>query len=260
MTTKMNNDDIAISVVIIARNEETNLEECLKSCTFAKEIILVDDNSTDKTVEIAISFGAKVFTRSLNSNWGAQQTFAIKQATCPWIFLIDADERCSEDLQKEILETVKLGKKRTYLIHRENRFRYYKATHGVLRPDWVQRLMPNEDVTVEGYVHPKIISNYPEQRLKSALLHYTYSDWDQYYRKLNQYCYLAANKYFKNGKRKSFLFSVVINPLWAFVKVYFINLGFLDGKMGFILSANHYSYTLQKYVRLYTLYKSNGKL
>ena len=251
---------VPISIVLIARNEEHNLKDCLESCAFAEEIIVVDDNSEDKTVEIAKSFGAKVYTRSLAGDWGAQQTFAISKATQKWIFLIDADERCSEDLCREIIETVERGEKYAYFVHRENRFHYHHATHGVLRPDEVARLFPNEGVTVEGYVHPQIKYSFKKKLLKSPLYHYTYTSWDQYYRKLNQYAALAAQKQFDKGRKANFCFDVLLKPVWAFIKVYFLNLGFLDGRMGLMLSLNHYSYTLQKYIRLYTLNKTAGKL
>ena len=113
---------VPVSIVLIARNEEHNLKECLESCAFAEEIIVVDDNSEDKTVEIAKTFGAKVYTRALAGDWGAQQTFAISKATKSWIFLIDADERCSLSLAEEIIATVERGEKYAYFVHRENRF------------------------------------------------------------------------------------------------------------------------------------------
>ena len=250
---------VDVSIVIIARNEENNLRECLESCSFAKEIILVDDNSTDKTVEIAKEFGAKVYTRSLEGNWGAQQTFAIDKATCSWIFLIDADERCSDALQNKIVDLVNKNDKFTYVIKRITKLRHYDIGHGPLRPDYVIRLMPNDGARVDGYVHPQIISKYPKQNIKEHIIHYSYTDWDQYYRKMNQYGKLATDKYYKNGKKISFA-AVIYKPVWAFIKVYFLNLGILDGKMGYMLAANHAAYTLQKYVRLYTLEKTKGLL
>ena len=79
-----------ISVLILAKNEEKNMQECIESCSFADEIIVIDDNSDDRTKEISESLGAKVINRSMNGDWGGQQTFAIQQATCDWIFFIDA--------------------------------------------------------------------------------------------------------------------------------------------------------------------------
>ena len=92
-----------VSVLILARNEEKFIGACLDSVkNFADEIIVIDDCSTDKTAEICKSHGAKVFQRALNGDWGAQQTFAVNQATCDWIFIIDADERVTPELATEI--------------------------------------------------------------------------------------------------------------------------------------------------------------
>lgn len=95
-----------VSVLILARNEENNIKDCIESCNFADEVIVIDDNSTDKTKEIAEQLGARVINRSMNGDWGGQQTFAIQQAKYEWIFFIDADERCTPELGKEIRETI----------------------------------------------------------------------------------------------------------------------------------------------------------
>lgn len=244
-------EKIPLSIVIVARNEEARLDSCLQSCQFASEIILIDDNSEDKTVEIALSYGAKVFHRSLDGDWGKQQTFAIKKATQPWLFLLDCDEQISPRLKKEISLIVDKNEKFGFKVQRENHFKHFKASHGTLRPDWVLRLMPNEGVYVEGQVHQRIICPFPIKKIYGHLLHFPYSNLDQYYSKLNKYAKLSAEKYLSQKKKSSFLFDIVLRPIWAAFKVYFINLGFLDGKMGFIFAANHYSYTLQKYIRFW---------
>lgn len=254
-----NEEKLPISVVILARNEEKKIEECLKSCEFAKEIILVDDNSDDSTIFIAKKYGAIIFNRALDGNWGAQQTFGIQQASQPWLLLLDCDERVSHKLRESISKAIKDGKERTYCIQRENHFKHHSATHGPLRSDWVKRLMPNKGISVEGFVHPQIISKFPTEKLQGFLIHYPYDNAEQYYRKLNKYSELSANKYLKEGRSFSFLRDVVARPLWAFFKVYFINLGFLDGKIGFIFAVSHYSYTFQKYVRFYLLKNSDGE-
>jgi hypothetical protein len=92
------------------------------------------------------------------------------------------------------------------------------------------------------------------------MYHYTYDNWKQYFNKFNNYTTLAAEKYYQQGKGCNFFLDIMLRPLWAFIKVYIINLGFLDGKIGFILSVDHFFYTMTKYVKLYYLYKSNGKL
>ncbi len=251
---------VDVSVVILTRNEEKNIETCIKSCSFAKEVIVVDDGSTDNTKTLAESLGARVISRSMNGDWGAQKTFAIEQASYDWIFLIDADEHCSAELSLHIEKAVVVNKQVAYEIQRHNQFKYNKATHGVLRPDYVCRLMPKAGTYVEGLVHEKVITPYPVEQLSGALYHYTYQNWEQYFNKFNKYTTLAARQYNAKGKSCSLFNDILFRPLWAFIKVYILNKGFLDGKMGWILATNHYFYTMNKYVKLYYLNKSDGEL
>lgn len=251
---------VNVSVLILAKNEERNIEECIKSCYFAREIVVIDDYSNDATKVMAEGLGARVIQRSMNGDWGGQQTFAIQQAENDWVFFLDADERVTETLAQAICEAVEKNEKFAYWIKRKNKFHYNHAEHGVLRPDYVCRLMPAKGSYVEGYVHPAIITPYPDKKLNGFMYHYTYDNWDQYFGKFNNYTKLAAEKYKKQGKPCSFVKDVMLRPIWSFIKVYILQGGFLDGKIGWILSVNHYFYTMNKYVKLYYLYKSDGKL
>ena len=118
---------IDLSVLILAKNEENNIADCIKSCSFAKEILVIDDNSTDNTKQIALDLGAVVINRAMNGDWGGQQTFAIKKAKYDWIFFIDADERCTPELAKDITEAVNKNEKIAYWIQRKNKFRHNKS-------------------------------------------------------------------------------------------------------------------------------------
>ena len=111
-----------LSVLILAKNEEDNIKECIESVLFADEIIVIDDYSTDSTAEIAQKLGAKVVQRAMDGDWGAQQTFAINQASCDWIYFIDADERMTNKLADEVIKAVKLNEKYTYRNARLNHF------------------------------------------------------------------------------------------------------------------------------------------
>ncbi len=242
------------SVLVLVKNEERNIRECILSCSvFSDEIIVVDDFSEDNTLEIAKKLGAKTFQRSMSGNWGEQQTFAIQQATSDWVFFIDADERCTPDLSNEIKKIVQTKNFAAYWVRRLNFFNHKRVKHGMLSPDWVARLLPREGSFVEGYVHPKIIFNAPEKKLKGNMLHYTYETWDQIERKMQKYSSLAAKKYHQEGRKSCLIFDIAVRPLFAFLKMYLFKAGFLDGLIGFALSFNYANYTLAKYFKLYEL-------
>lgn len=119
-----------ISALILAKNEERNIEACIKTLSFADDILVIDDFSTDRTKEIAEQLGARVIQRDMNGDWGGQQTFAIQQAKHEWVLFVDADERISEPLAKEICSVVAKGDKKAYWIQRENKF-YHTTLHMV---------------------------------------------------------------------------------------------------------------------------------
>lgn len=251
-----------ISALLCVKNESHNMADCLKTLAFADEVVVIDDFSTDDTVQIARDFGAKVFQRQMQGDWSSQRNFGIQQCTYDWIFVIDADERVSQKLASEIQE--KVGSQLCcYQVQRENRFHFNRATHGILRPDWVTRLFPKSECHYEGFVHEKLVSSLPVNRIMSKggkLFHYTYDNWDAYFGKFNRYTELMARQQYQQGKRANFWFDIVIRPWIAFFKMYILKRGFLDGKLGFILSVNHFFYTMTKYVRLYYLERNNGKL
>ena len=249
-----------VTVLILARNEAHNITDCINSVAFADQVIVIDDFSDDDTVALATAAGATVIQHAMNGDWGQQQTFAVQQAKTPWILFLDADERISPELATEIQATIQTPPNTAYWIQRHNRFKFNRATHGTLRPDYVCRLLPTENTRVEGFVHPAIVHPYPNAKLRSPMYHYTYDNWEQYYRKFNQYTTLAAEKYHQAHKPVGFWQDIVLRPIWAFIKVYIFNKGFLDGKLGWIFAVNHYFYTMSKYVKLYYLNQSNGKL
>lgn len=240
----------SISVLILAKNEEKNISDCIKSCSFADEVLVIDDGSTDNTQQIAESLGARVIHHSMNGDWGGQQTFAIQQAQYPWIFFIDADERCTPELAKEIRAKVENGEKFGYWVRRINHFNRKMVKHGPLSPDWVCRLMPTEGSYVEGFVHPKIVHQFKDKKLCHDMLHFTYDTWEQYLNKMNHYSTLAAKKNIESGKQSNFLLDIILRPAFAFFKMYILKLGILDGQIGYMLSKNYANYTMNKYIKM----------
>ncbi|MDU2063340.1 MAG: glycosyltransferase family 2 protein [Sporomusaceae bacterium] len=250
---------MSVSVIILAKNEEKNIEACIQSALFADEVIVIDDFSTDRTVELAKQLGATIYQHSMNGNWGAQQTYAIEQAKTDWIFFLDADERIPAALAEEVRAAVDRNEKYAYLVPRLNHAMGKPLYHGGWYPDYGFHLMPREDFHVEGFVHPQFVHPYQSRKLKNHIIHYTYSSWEQYFNKLNNYTRLAAEKNYGKGKRCSFWRDIVARPLFAFVKMYLLQGGWRDGKIGFILASFHLTYTMAKYVKLDSLAEEQEK-
>ncbi|MBR7001914.1 MAG: glycosyltransferase family 2 protein [Neisseriaceae bacterium] len=240
-----------LSVIILTHNEQHNIAECIQSVDFADEILVIDDYSTDNTVKIARELNATVIERALNGDFAAQRNFALSHATHDWVLFLDADERITEPLAQEIKQVIQNNQQIACKIRRLNHFQHRPVRHGTLKPDFVTRLFPKNGVQYVGQVHESPQHAYPTQNLKHSMLHFTYESWQQYLHKLNQYATLSAVRYRTQNKRVSFLKDIVLRPLWAFLRVYVFHLGFLDGKVGYLLAVNHYFYTLQKYQRLY---------
>ena len=185
-----------VTAIILARNEEQHIVDCIKSIQFADEILVIDDGSTDQTVLLATGLGAKVIPHPLNGDWSQQRRFGISQAQSEWILFVDSDERVSPELAKSIQRAIQ-GEPKAYWLRRYNLFHHNRATHGVVRPDKVLRLMPREGATVEGAVHEAFISPYPQDTLEGKLYHYTYDNWTQYLNKVNKYSSAAAANYYE---------------------------------------------------------------
>lgn len=253
-------DRIPLSIIILARNEEENLPDCLRSAEFAGQILLIDSGSTDKTLDIALSYGAEIRQRPLNNDYASQRNFAIQEAKHDWIFMLDADERITHQLKVEIIKAITTNENVCYQVSRENHFIEGKVLHGVLRPDKVERLFKKNNVVYEGCVHERVRTDKPKKKLSGRLIHFPYKTWESHLEKMNKYTTLLAHKYYERNKKCSFVSGVILKPIWAFVKTYFIHLGFLDGKLGFEFCLLHSFYTLEKYLKLRALKNNRGRI
>lgn len=251
--------NIELSAVVLTRNCADLLPQCLRSLGFADEIVVIDDFSDDNTREIAEAAGARVLTRAMNGDFGEQRRFGIESARGRWILFIDSDEVVTEGLAKEICQAIASGMDHAYFLQRVNRFPNYEITHGSMRSDRVLRLFPKEGLEVVGRVHERVVSPYPSSVLRGRLLHYPYKDWSATIRKLDVYTENLAKQQMMLNKRTGFVSGVFLKPTWAFIKVYFFNKGFLDGRMGVMFAIHHAYYTFMKYAKYYLLINSHGK-
>ena len=239
-----------LSVLILAKNEEKNIADCIKSVSFADELIIVDSGSEDNTCFIAESMGAKVYQHNMDDDgFAGQRNFALEKAKYNWVLYLDADERVTQELAEEILEHIGQRSLSVAAVKRINVVMGKKMHYGVYRPDYAVRLFPKDSVYWTGMVHEKAVTELPVKELKSVVYHLCLTNWSQYFEKFNKYTDMMAKKMSKQGENINF-FSMHLHALFAFFRMYILQLGFLDGKLGFILCQYHYFYTLTKYVRL----------
>ncbi|MBK7629744.1 MAG: glycosyltransferase family 2 protein [Ignavibacteriales bacterium] len=242
-----------ISAIIITGNEENNIKDCLKSVQWADEIIVVDSESTDKTVEIAKDFTDKVFIRKW-SGYSSQKTYALSLATNDWVLSIDADERVSEELSKEILG-LDLNLYSGYYIKRDNYF-LDKLIRGCgWGNDMQLRLFKKSEAKLsERMVHEKFIVNGSLANLKNSFAHYSYKNLNDAFTKINNYSTLEANE--KVDKKTVNLFTLLISPAFYFLHHFIIRRGFLDGIHGIIISYMHMVTKLQVQLKIMEIKKN----
>lgn len=252
---------MTLAVAILTKNEEKNIKECLESVAFADEVWLIDDSSEDQTVPIAQALGAKVLQHSMaEEGFAGQRNEVLKHCQADWILYVDADERITPELAIEIQSIISSPKRYAYEIIRRNCLFGQVIHHGVYGPDYNIRLFPVQEVLWQGLVHERPITNLPIKRLKGSMIHETNPTWEKYCEKFNQYTTLMAERNFEKGKRASFVKDILLRPFFAFFKAYFLQRGFLDGKLGFSLAVFHGMYTMMKYVKLEWLVKRKTRI
>ncbi|WP_299228821.1 glycosyltransferase family 2 protein [uncultured Psychroserpens sp.] len=233
----MNHKNSTLSALIITYNEIDHIDAVIEHLNFADEIIVVDSYSTDGTFERLSELAhVKVILHEFK-NFAEQRNFAIEQATCEWILFIDADERLPEELQLEIIETVKKDTSiQAYKIPRRFMFNDKVMRYSGLQTDRVFRLFKKDiaKYRADKLVHELLDFKGDHRILKHAMLHYSFSDYESYKRKTEHYGLLKAQELFKNGKRPNW-FHFYIRPAYKFLTNYVFRLGFLDGKEGYII-------------------------
>jgi len=247
----MSTDDYNLSVIVITHNEEKNIEVCLQSVVWAREIIVVDSQSTDRTVELAKTFTKKIFIKEWMGYAGAKN-FALDNATFDWILWLDADERVTPELASEIKSIVH-NNAYDYTGFEVARRAYFLGKwikHCGWYPGYVVRLFKRVKVRFnDSRVHEKVDINGTIGRLKHDLLHYTDDTLYHYLEKFNMYTTLAAADMKQAGKRFS-LYDIIVRPPFLFFKMYIIRRGFLDGMHGLVLAMLSASYVFVKYAKL----------
>ncbi len=241
---------LPLSVAIITYNEEDIIGKTLESVKdIASEIVVVDSCSTDRTREIAKAYGAKVYVEEWKG-YVHQKNSALSKCRQEWILCLDADEIVSEELKESLIKELKSPKADGYLINRRT-FYLGKFLKHTWQPEWRLRLVrrsseprwtgfdPHDRLEIKGSVG----------KLKGDLLHYSYRSLEDQVRKLVRYGMIMADEMHRSGRRFR-IGDVILRPLWAFLKVYLLKGGFMDGKRGLIAAVFSGFYTFLKYAFL----------
>ncbi len=250
---------VTLSVVIITYNEEANIGRTLESVQALVregkgEIIVVDSESTDRTVEIAKSFGARVFIEPWKG-FARQKNSAIDKATGDWILSLDADEAVSPELVEELQDLLSEPSICTgYFIRRRNMFLGRWIKHGGYWPDPKLRLFRLGAAKFEDrLVHENLQVAGNAGRLKHPLIHNSYPTMSEYIEHMNRYSSLGAEMAVAKGYRGIPFLDIAVRPALTFLYNYIFRLGFLDGREGLLLHLSHAAYVSWKYAKVWEL-------
>jgi len=243
-----------ISAVIITKNEEAAIGRCLESISWVDEIVVLDSGSTDETVGIARSKGAKVFTSAEWPGFGIQKNRALELATGDWILSIDADERVTPELAAEIRSMVTSSNpKPGYEMPRLSSYCGRYMRHSGWWPDYVTRLVQRGRGRFSpSLVHERMEVDGPVGRLKHTLMHDSFQTLEQVLDKVNRYSSLSAQQMAAAGRQGGVL-TAIVHGLGAFIRTYVFKAGFLDGREGLMLAVSNAEGAYYKYVKLFLL-------
>jgi len=270
-----------LSVVIITLNEEANIGRTLQSvqplvADGKGEIILLDSGSTDRTVEIAKSFGAKVFAEEWRG-FAAQKNSAIDKATGDWILSLDADEEVGAAMREFMLLALFGQHKEEFadfrggmIFWRSNCFLGRPVRHGGFYPDPKLRLFRRGCATFEARpVHEDLqLSTGTEYRPSLyykmggplEIIHHSYPTLSDYLEHMNRYSSLGAEMVAAKGNVRFSFVNIVFRPLFTFMYNYFFRLGFLDGREGLLLHLYHAVYVSWKYAKAWELSRQKARV
>lgn len=253
-----------VSVALITKNEEANLARTLRSVAWASEIVIVDNGSADGTEAIARESGAKFIVEPWKG-FAAQKNSAIAQCSGDWVLSLDADEEVSADLAQEIQAVLAANPPHAaYFLPRRNYFLGRWIRRGGYYPDPKLRLFRRGSAQFEERaVHETMRCSGSTGQLRGDLLHHAYPTLHSYLEHMNRYSALGAEQAAAKGKISrslfAFLWNVFVVPVATFKYNYFLRLGFLDGREGFLLHLYHSAYVSWKYAKAWELGRARDR-
>ncbi len=250
---------IRLSVIVITKNEAHNIRECLESVHWVDEIIVVDANSSDGTVQICAEYANQVVVTEDWPGFGLQKNRALDLVTGDWVLSLDADERVSEELGAEIRSILsKEPAFKVFELPRLSSFCGKPIHHGDWWPDYVTRLFRRGTTRfTEVPVHESLDYTGPRGRLQGLLHHLSIISLEQMQGKITHYTSAGAKAMRARG-RKGGLWPAITHSLWAFFRGYVLRRGFLDGREGFMIAVSGAESTYYRYLKL--MYLDREKL
>ena len=226
-----------ISAVVLTKNEESNIVDCLESISWCDEIIIIDDNSTDKTVDLAKKAGATVLKHALDHDFSAQRNFGLQKAKGDWVLFVDADERVSSALWYEIMAMINnpIAGFDGFYLKRIDTLWGKELLHGETGSIKLLRLAKRDAGTWEGYVHEQWKIKGKTAVLQNPLKHYPHQTVAEFLAEINYYTTIRANELYKKKVMVSW-WHIIIYPNTKFFLNYFIKGGFLDGLPGLVFA------------------------
>jgi glycosyltransferase involved in cell wall biosynthesis len=249
----------SLAVVLITRDAAHLLPRTLAAVSFADRILVVDSGSTDGTREVAEKLGARVVSQPEWKGFGHQKTYALSLADAEWILVLDADEVVNPELASEIRRvTAARGEVSGYSMRRVNFFGSDRVRFGHSRPSYVNRLFQKGKGRISDHrVHERVLVDGPVERLKGELHHYTSESIAHRIRKNDEYATVAAEEWFREGKRGSLLQLLFVAPLSLFRDL-LLKGGILDGKSGVVLATLGAFYSFSKHAKLWEMERRKG--
>ncbi|MCK4407890.1 MAG: glycosyltransferase family 2 protein [Bacteroidales bacterium] len=246
-----------LSVVIITLNEEKNIGRCIDSIKdIADEIVVVDSFSTDKTRQICESENVRFILHEFEG-YIEQKIYASSQAKFPYILSLDADEALSEELKKSIIKVKENWNFDGYTMNRLTNYCGKWIKHCGWYPDKKLRLFDSRLGKWKGVnPHDEFVlkTGAKTTHLKGDILHYSYYSLEEHLKQIEKFTDISSKELFKNGKKFS-SFKLIFNPVFKFIRDYFFNLGFLDGRLGYIICKYSAKATYLKYYKLIKLHQ-----
>lgn len=232
-----------ISVIILTKNEEKNILDCLESISWADEIIIIDDNSEDRTLDVVRQLSLvkkiKIYKKSLENDFSNQRNYALSKATKEWVLFLDADERVSNDLREEVNSLI-VNEKNEHkydglYIKRKDILWGKMLKHGEIGNIKLLRLARKKAGVWYGKVHEEWQVEGKISDLENYLIHYPHQTVSEFLKEINFYTSIRARELYEKKVQVSLL-DIIIYPKAKFILNYFIRLGFLDGIEGFIFA------------------------